>query len=340
MRHLDEGSLAEFLDEGARQERQAPERRQAVAQHLERCAECRARLEAARAEREQARGILAAASPDPAPAPAFEDIRARARGAGSRARGFPYRAVGLAAAVMLVAGVTWVVVSPGPPDATEQALAPPSAPAPTQPAGAAGAGDAAGAAEAPAETAPARDEARRAPPPAAPVPAPTRQLAEAARPALPGAGAASVPDTTVPAAAERAAFDVENRREALPSLAASAVTADRWRPVTRAEAERLLDGALATVPGLPILSHQVLQEVGPVTVRTVQALAGAVELELIQRRGELRPDTQTVVPNARIRALDAETASTLSVRFDGFVVTGRGRVPPDSLRALLDRLRG
>lgn len=82
MSHVDDGILHAYLD-GALAAGGAE--RAAVEAHLRGCADCRARLEAARAERDSAREILGALEPAGVAAPPFEELvaRRRARGAGS-----------------------------------------------------------------------------------------------------------------------------------------------------------------------------------------------------------------------------------------------------------------
>lgn len=334
MRHLGDGAIAEFLDEAVHQRRTWRHLRRAIEDHLEACADCRARVEAVRARRERAHTILGRGAPDAGEPPPFAEIAARARGAARRGRGFPYRAVALAAAVAVVAGVTWVVTLqeelPSTPDRMERRA---------DPAGTAEATDAGPDRRGEPPTRERQPPAPTTPPAATPEPDRARRLAQAVEEAPPTALAAPVPDTAVPQAAERAAFEVQDRREALPSLARSAVPADGWRAVSREEATRILGTAPASIPGLPVLAYHVPFEPARPTVQTTQALDATTQLSLLQEPGPLPPDTQTVIPGAAMDAVGENPVNAVSVPFDGFVVTGRARLPVDSLRALLARLR-
>lgn len=75
MQHVDEGTLHALLDGALRAHE--PERADRVEAHLETCADCRARLEAAATLREEASGILDATDTTVA-RPDFEEVRARA----------------------------------------------------------------------------------------------------------------------------------------------------------------------------------------------------------------------------------------------------------------------
>jgi hypothetical protein len=104
MSHLDEGTLHAYADGELASRRHAE-----VEEHLSLCAECRARLEAARSATGRATELLAELEPEPVHAPAWREIEDRAS---ARARVTPRRSwlkPSLAAAAMIVVafGLGW-----------------------------------------------------------------------------------------------------------------------------------------------------------------------------------------------------------------------------------------
>ena len=363
MRHLDDGQIAEFLDdvpghgetEGQRQE---------IEVHLAACAECRSLLERERHIRERAAAILAGSGPAETGAPPFEEVLHRAgQSAYGGPRTRPFRIVALAATVAIAAGVGWYgrgfLAEPRLQRATEPTVLTRDSLMPER---------AVVAASEATESEDVAAIADAAPPlPAAPPasPAARSQVAAQATEEAAAGGVAGVDATGrrgAPALQVAAARPpVELRQEALqpaaepePAMleADRADPADReadetsWRLVDRREAERLLGGSIARVEGLVTLGHAVRLEAGGYVVRTRQRL-GDVELELIQRRavapkGAAQARARIAVDAVAREIVDDERTEgevNQTVRRLGFVITGRAPIPLDSLRALLARLR-
>lgn len=360
MRHLDDGQIAEFLDD-VPGHGETEGRRQEIEVHLAECAECLSLLERERHIRERAAAILAGSGPAETGAPPFEEVLHRAgQSAYGGPRTRPYRIVALAATVAIAAGVGWYgrgfLAEPGSQRAAEPTVLARDS---LMPEGAVVAAPEATESE---DVAAIADAA--APPPAAPPASPAARSLVAAQ-ATEEAAAGGV--TGVDAAGRRGAPalqvaavppPVELRQEALQPAAEpepamlEADRADReadetsWRLVDRREAERLLGGSVARVAGLVTLGHAVRLEAGGYVVRTRQRL-GDVELELIQRRavapkGAAQARARIAVDAVAREIVDDERTEgkvNRTVRRLGFVITGRAPIPLDSLRALLARLR-
>lgn len=156
------------------------------------------------------------------------------------------------------------------------------------------------------------------------------------------------------AAAKMARPDVAGRPSA--DLGAVEGPAD-WQPVRREQAEALLGGALKTVEGLPVLSVYARAAGAAPEVWTAQQLASGHQLNLRQtplgedRFGDLEEgrnanerDEPAADPVSEMEARPQqeqqayyETLESLLV--DGFLIEARAPLSPDSLRALLSRLR-
>ncbi len=376
MSHVDEGTLHAYLDAGA-PDAGADGAWQDVAAHLAECVECRARLEEAGAVRARAAAILDTAGPAEIRMPPFDEIRDRARGGPSR-RGGParYRALAWAATVVLAAGVGWYAgfmaraEAPGAESAIaarrDVAAAPSPAadlPAPRPAGEEARTGFAraqrrdepgrAGQREADAATG-ARPPADQAP--ATPAPAARPSLAQAAE----RKAAAEHPDTVQRDSVRR--FPAEGAIH-LEEVVVSGLAADAdsitgadaggrpaWRPVNADAAQRFLGAPVRTVADLPALSYEVAVVEGAPAVRVVQQIGPGTLLELIHRRevamaDEARAAAVPQPPAARGRALAGDAAvapDTVPIAWivvDGVRIRARATVAPDSLRALLAKVR-
>ena len=108
MSHVDEGALHAYLD-GALEEYPADEAAR-VREHLERCAECSARLERERLIRDDASAILGLAVPD-VTVPTLEELRAYVRSmpAPTTRASTRLHRVGWAASIVLALGTGWML---------------------------------------------------------------------------------------------------------------------------------------------------------------------------------------------------------------------------------------
>lgn len=368
MRHLDDGQIAELID-AAGGGPGGPASRDAEA-HLRDCAACRERVEEARHIAARARAILGAAVPSSAvTAPPFAEVLHRAgrmrRGA-RRARA--WRGLAWAATVVLAVGVGWYargeVTIPAPAERT----APLAAPASVAAAGAVAEEDSL--ATTPAESSRVTEAERGAAPPE------ERRLADAASPVgaartqdsgVPsgrtdaaqersGAAppAAEPPQARTPPAPERLAASAPRpdlRRivvdEApVPSAKAAAEPTERQAAVgnritiSRETAERVLGGRIALLEGLPVESYFMLAGETAV-IQAVQRLPDGGRLELEQWRSEaVRTEADAAVRQAmESRARHQAAFAEESLEVNGLKVVARAAIPPDSLRALLHRLR-
>ncbi len=297
MRHLDEGQLQAWLD-GPRAGL-SDEEREAMARHLDDCAECARRLEALEGESERAAALLG--TPVPGGAPAFHDIVARADAA--RTPPAPvrpvrrWRATGWAASILIAAGAGWMandLVRRDP-----MAVPPPTAvrtdedPAPALE-------SAALRDDAPVEA----DAAGAAPPPPAPAPAtapPDRDIATA--------------EARRPRAAEEARRDLarEARQPGPGTIVGQVVDAASGRPLESAQVyvPELDAGALTGTDGRFVLTLD--PALGAVAT---DSLTLAVELIGYgpQSRPLSIPAGDTVVPDFRLEST--------ALRLQELVVTG------------------
>jgi len=112
MRHVDDGALHAWLD--GELDAYPPREAAWIREHMEHCPECARRLEAERAIRDEAEGILAGAPVDMGRLPTLEEMRARARAqdaggaGGARVRA---RRMAWAASIILAAGAGWMANS-------------------------------------------------------------------------------------------------------------------------------------------------------------------------------------------------------------------------------------
>ncbi len=331
MSHLTDGQLHAFLDSSV--EDLAESGPSDVRSHLEGCADCRARLEAARLVRDRAHSLLrVAAPPSLAPPPIQELARARSdRPPGSRVFGPKPESLAWAAtiAVALTAGWLargWIDTETAGRFAdagTEQLAEPP-------------------------EIAPANEIA------------PVGAFAELDRDERVYRPLAEEKPTQ-PLAGEDAAAKVARRSAAVTVPAAGP---PGWAPVDRVRAETLLGGRLRTVEGLPILSIFAREVEGAPVVWTAQQLASGHTLNLRQSPVEVSDSAQArdaVRANRKIDdaaeagARDAAPTdrrerereeglagfeSVELIQLGGFLIEASAPLSPDSLHSLLSRLEG
>ncbi len=126
-----------------------------------------------------------------------------------------------------------------------------------------------------------------------------------------------------------------------------AAAGETWVTVSPSEAQRRLGGPLATIPGLPSLGTTVSGTGTSTVARTLQVLGTGLTIELIQRRGAPPPPPPAPTPARAAapapvaqaaRGAGEEPGQALTVQWQGFSVTGRALIPPDSLRKLLQSL--
>lgn len=361
MSHIDEGRLHAYLDgglpDGARELR-------AVEDHLRVCADCRARLEAARSRRERAGEILSLLAPDEVAVPPFEELERRRKKGGGRSTGGTWMRLGWAASVVLALGVGWMardagLISDGPGSAEPEAArleAVRSAP----PVAAAGEEERVGAgvesraeslAEPPAETVQAGAEPESDPEPAR-VAGAAADVADVA--GVEAASAAPSPDAEV-------AGDVEE-------LEARADAAGAWRQTTPAAAAAALGRSPLELEGLPWERMEVARVGDRVLVRTMHPVERGRTVALVQAaeatEEALAPtDAPAAAPlplpdadpgASRFRAAPApgpereEVAepapddvppAVVGARVEGVALLLRGQGEPAELERLLGRVR-
>ncbi len=163
--------------------------------------------------------------------------------------------------------------------------------------------------------------------------------------------------TAVPAEARRPSRDalapLKRARElAEPNLLAAveapAPTDDlRWIAVSREEAEQTIDRRLLLVDGLDVVEISIAATEPRASVRVIQLLPSGDSLEIVQQpttpevdrvAGVVEPRFQDARAEQEAAANEREISSVSVIRGD-VVVEMRGRIPMDSLRVLLSRLR-
>jgi hypothetical protein len=347
--------------------------------HLAVCTVCQERFEEARAIAARARAILAAAAPATTAIPPFDEVVHRAGRTRKAAGARGFRWLAWAATLVIAGGVGWfargewttqtpVSLDPGfasgrvlerTAESARAAEGIASLPSPSGDRGAnapaASMNDEAGGAGA---SNPTRDLRRDgAVPPSPPAVQPTRPANEAAgrqdaaeERVAPAPLALTPPQVVGRAARERqdAARLERAEAEAAPnakvSTLATGADADAavFRVATREVAERALGGPAATVAGLRVRAYRVVDSLVPV-VEVVQEIAPGVELVLRQtpaRRAAAPPPSDRAAEPGAARRYAADAIGAVdSVLVSGLRVEARAPVSPDSLRALLRRLR-
>lgn len=288
MPHATEGELHAWLD-GALSaiDPEAPER---LSAHLERCPDCRARLERERSIRDRSAELMGAAWPDSAAPPPFEAVARRAGDDAGRGERGPRLAWAASVVVALAAGWMGHALLRGgggpPTDASrapatavparqsaanevERQTATDDADRPPAP-GAAVGGDARGEAVRPADAPQAADR--------------ERAIAQAKDEAAEAEPARARRDALGPPAEEEAievaptsVGDVELRSSAYPTFADAA-----WRVVPEPEAAGWIGGRVLRVPGLAVVDVAISAAGGGRLVRVRQTLPGGEPLELVQ----------------------------------------------------------
>lgn len=372
MAHLDDGTLHAYLDG----ESGSAGEREEIEQHLAQCAECSAKLEEARGARTRATAILSGSGPRAVRAPSFEELERRARARQQKGRVWQLsrlKVLGLAASLVLAVAVGWVArgallverggarFSADAPEATPYAAPDSAALARAQVARedavtGAGAGarasrptlsrrDPQPAAEAPQQThTPEADEVAREPTEAPPV-AGVVPVEEARRETAPAAAeprpAAREP---APALAEDVALELEDLRIAPTPVSGG------WTPATEEAARAHFPGTVATLPELPVASYEIARVGGDRLVRIVQLAPTGEPLELVQHvaaaEDEALAGRARAVPLAEAKRqdlmemyLDADSVGVVTVRQGNVLITLRGRLALDSLKALVERIR-
>ncbi len=149
-----------------------------------------------------------------------------------------------------------------------------------------------------------------------------------------------------PAAQKRARELAEP--DLLAAMEAPAPTDEiRWIAVSRDEAERSIERKLLLVDGLDVVEISIAATRPRASVRVVQLLPSGDSLEIVQQAttpevdrvaGVLEPRLQDARDEQEAAANEREISSVSVIRGD-VVVEMRGRIPMDSLRVLLSRLR-
>jgi hypothetical protein len=362
MSHLDESTVHAYLDG---EEGRTEMREKNIERHLAACAQCREAVEAASLLRDRAGEILALADPGPVTAPPLSELERRAEARGAPRTGLRMTPLAVAASLALAVVAGWaarglLTSTDIPADqavpADEAVLADESPAPPTTElirAAAPSTGDTGAPADATQQTAGlgggARDVAQApveeetgGPPTVTPVveppepvtmvadPAPTRDESLRLRAAEPA---------DIPAAREMAAPEVQ-----LESVVVTgAPAAEIWTPVSADEARWYLNTDLVTIPELPVAAYGTGIRNGERAVRVVQTLQGTDSVELILTR--VSADAQNraaAAPQAGVMPLRPDTARgpIASIRRGELLVTARGTVGADSLRALLALIEG
>ncbi len=362
MSHVDEGMLHAYLDHA---DRPSGEWR-AVEDHLASCADCRQRLDDARALRERAAVILEASGPAAVPVPPFDTVLARAGGkAPRRVLGIGrLRALGWAASIALAVGVGWMArgaLNPlRSPEQSRTARTPQTvmldSAIPSSAAGApvdtsrpeevrtttvttSGRRSVADAAERLRSAYEVTEEAKAAEQGViGRHDAPQRNAAEPVQTPLQEEPSAAAPQARLAqdvgaAVAERREQPVQARAAALEA----ASTTGQWVEADSAEAAGRLGEALHVVPGVPVVRIDREARKDGRAVRVVQDVDG-VSLEILHRPvAELEGQMVDRMADDAPGEVDASGATITIVR-GSVVLTLRASLTPDSLRSLAARI--
>jgi hypothetical protein len=334
MSHVDDGELTAYAD-GAYPVNDPEALR--ISAHLSTCGNCRTRLEQSQELRSRAAEILAYASPASLTAPSFESLQTKVARPSARVRQpIP---LAWAATIILALGIGWFGRGAWqPPIATrtaelrdtgttvpavvqeEQAVAPPAAaPAPQVARGT--------------MTAPAR----------------RRDLAEADKnEVVPTERGEVAADVAVGAAAGRAAGNVAPSAPAPPPPAVETAELGQNRPltselayITAAEAERR-GLNLPRIPELPIsrigisVTNSVVEQTLPDGNVITLVITSEAKQEGLRSVAKSTAESRAAAPQ-QSRLSDADAKPTMAL--GGRIVAISGKLPTDSLRALLAKVR-
>ncbi len=366
MSHVNEGQIHAYLDRQLEFADQAA--RERFETHVAECSDCTVLLNEARAVHARATGMLGDSQPAVADMPSFEAVAARASERSARWATVKKlnrtRALAWAASIVVAVAVGWYarVSTTQSPQVERDRFdldEPVAALAEDQGAGAAtsdlagGAQPAAGrrAGGAAAAGAATEEESRVAVPVERQRVVADELTAKAAARTLADSAQAQVPAEArrvrrdAPAAGKRARELAEP--DLFAAVEAPAPTDDlRWIAVSRDEAERSIARRLLLVDGLDVVEISIAATEPRASVRVVQLLPSGDSLEILQQPTTPEVDRAAGVLEPRLQDARAEQAaanereiSSVSVIRGDVVVEMRGRVPIDSLRVLLSRLR-
>ncbi len=337
MRHIPEEELHAYLD-------QALSRSQCVEieRHLASCDHCRDLRDAIAGLRDRTTALLAKLAPPAVFPPDFEELRRRAAAAGARRRP---RWGWWAASILVALGLgwtahTWHDTGTGPGPATSRVAAT------LQPVGAGQdslGGDTANTRVRLADSSTSRQVARQEKPAPAPAPPPRHQARTTPRPSgdnLP-VRPASI-ETTVAVAPlplsrpDSGAGEAQAQQGSDAGLAGQDQDTGLWLLFSVAAAEQESGAPLARVQGLPVIQVKV-QRLSPheKIVAVDQQLASGEFIRTIE--GPADRVTDLLSSQGRTPA-DAAADTYMAMRHGNRMVAVTGRVPVDSLRALLNRL--
>ena len=359
MSHADEGTLHAYLDHGS----QPSEDWREVEDHLAACAECRRRLDEARALRERAAAILRASGPAAVPVPPFEAVLTRAGGRRPRRVLSLSRltAIGWAASILLAVGVGWMArgtlnplrnpAQPIMPRASQTApnTATPRSSVDAQPSTASAAKDVTGGVT-PARSTETAAERLRSAYEVVPEPKPTDEApvgrrdalqqnaaAEPAPPAAQAAPAAAAPEDRLARNIGAAAERQEQPAKALAPEQEADRTSEQWIQSDATDAAIRLGEEPHTVPDVPVVRIDRDALGDGRGIRVLQDLDG-VTLEIIQRPlSDLEGRVEDRVAADALRMADT-AATVITVVRGNAVVTLRANVSLDSLRSLAARI--
>lgn len=279
MSHVDDGRLHAYLD-GALPG--GSEERRTVEAHLGLCPDCRARLEAAREDREKAGEILALLNPEAVHAPPFEELVARKEptsappdSAGPRRGLRAWIPLAWAATVILALGGGWMARGTVLPSGAEDPTTAPTAQTARAPTPVPDADEVRAPERAPAEWRPATAAE-----------APTRPPAEAepVQEVAPPETALVAEQISIEAAPEEDLPHAgsTHRARALEELTARATADEAWSTVTPAEAARELGRPALELEDLPWDRMELARVADWILVRTMHPVEPDERVELVQ----------------------------------------------------------
>jgi hypothetical protein len=358
MSHVDDGTLHALLDGALHAE--DPELAAGVEAHLGRCADCRARLNAAAAVRDRAGQVLDLLDADPRPD--FQEVLARAghdrQGALAR-QARRTRGAAWAATILLALGTGYLVrdrLVPDPPAAESAERAMDTAiaegpadlpPPPTVERGATVERETATRSDARSDAraeAPATARARSAdPPPPAAAPAQPDRQALATEPDPTPAAARALesmrPVDALRPGTTRAAGVAGGAPGVVAPLGDPPVEEEpAWRPIALDEALTLMDGILYRLPNAEIMAIEASGTGAHPRVRTRQRLPGELEVVVTQERADVAdPDRAAgtgAVPAPAAAAYAPTSEDVVRVLRSRYWLTLQSSLPPHAIQTL------